>query len=137
MAIVYDPASGQAVWCLDIRVKDYLERGYRAEPVLAQPNEVPTPIDPLVAQSIALTGDLDLNSASLKAIADLPGVSTALARQIREDRPYRTVEDLIGKFSTVAWLTLRDRICLKDPEGQEEEKEEIPLTESTPPTGEA
>lgn len=53
---------------------------------------------------------LDTNTASLKELTSLPGVSMALARKIHEHRPYAVLEDLIAAVPEVEWLAMARRV---------------------------
>jgi competence protein ComEA len=45
----------------------------------------------------AFTGPLDVNTASLADIEQLPGVTPSMARRIFEGRPYATVDELVER----------------------------------------
>lgn len=127
MAIVYEPTTGQPVFCSDGRVADFLRQGYRSVPPGDAPT-LPPPEDPaestdqdvvgIVRELTALTGALDINSASLKELVTLPGVGTAMGKQIQQGRPYATVEDLIAKVPDISWLSMTNLIRL-DPISEE------------------
>jgi len=49
------------------------------------------------SRSVTFTGPLDVNSASLADIEQLPGVTPSMARRIFEGRPYKTVDELVER----------------------------------------
>lgn len=49
---------------------------------------------PLV-QKAAISAKIDINTADLSAIMQLPGIGTGLAKQIIDNRPFETMEDLL------------------------------------------
>lgn len=115
-AILYSP-DGQPVACQPGDIRSYLQKGYKTAP----PQKKLSPeesrnlhsIHPVVAQNIELTGDLDLNTASPKELAALPQVGTAVARKIKEHRPYKRIEDLIANVPEVDWLAIKDKVKLE------------------------
>ena len=111
MPILQSPC-GQPVFCVAGRVNDLLAQGYRVQREVEGREMVP---DHSLAIATTLNGVVDLNSASLKDMSELPGVGTATAKKIREGRPYRFLEDLIEQLPDVPWLSLRDRITLNKP----------------------
>jgi len=44
-----------------------------------------------------LTGPLDVNTASLGDLGQLPGVTPSMARRIYEGRPYGTLDELVER----------------------------------------
>jgi competence protein ComEA len=48
-------------------------------------------------RSATFTGPLDVNTASLADIEQLPGVTPSMARRIFEGRPYKTVDELVER----------------------------------------
>lgn len=44
-----------------------------------------------------LTGPLDVNTASLADLGQLPGVTPSMARRIYEGRPYGTLDELVER----------------------------------------
>ncbi|MHC5825310.1 MAG: hypothetical protein ACYT04_58045, partial [Nostoc sp.] len=65
---------------------------------------------PVVDNQPPGAGFLMVNSASLKELTERLGLSTAQAKDLRDGRPYNTVEDLIGKIPGVSWVTLDSQI---------------------------
>jgi DNA uptake protein ComE-like DNA-binding protein len=59
---------------------------------------------------------LDLNSASLRKLEALPGVTPSMARRIADGRPYRTPDDLVDRdILTERELDrIRDRVVVQD-----------------------
>ena len=58
---------------------------------------------------------VDLNRASLKTVAQLPGVTPSMARRIVDGRPYRDAHELVGRGILTARELERidDRIVVK------------------------
>jgi DNA uptake protein ComE-like DNA-binding protein len=59
---------------------------------------------------------IKINSATLKELTTLPGVGTAIARKVVENRPYKSAEDLIAKVEipTGDWLTIANKLSFED-----------------------
>jgi DNA uptake protein ComE-like DNA-binding protein len=49
------------------------------------------------SRSATFTGPLDVNTASLADIEQLPGVTPSMARRIFEGRPYQSVDELVER----------------------------------------
>jgi DNA uptake protein ComE-like DNA-binding protein len=106
--ILYSP-DGQAVEVMPGRERTLLKQGYRATPLV--PTEFVQASESIL-KLIRTTGTIDLNTADLKTLTDLPQVGIAIAKRIIQHRPYKTVEDVIAAVPEVTWLELRDRIAI-------------------------
>ncbi|PSB26231.1 hypothetical protein C7B82_20560 [Stenomitos frigidus ULC18] len=65
--------------------------------------------------SIASPNDEDskrvnVNTASLKDLAALPGSSMMLANLIKSSRPYKVVEDLLEATNEIDWLAIESKL---------------------------
>lgn len=136
MPILYSP-DGQSISISNGRVGDYLRQGYSSirpstnvegEPIATH---LPPPlVPPELKAHASLTGDLNLNTATLKELQKLPGSSTDLARRIRDGRPYERVEDLIQKVPEINWLALRNRVNVNPAEDSKESENSEDTTKS-------
>lgn len=122
MPILYEGQTGMPWEVPASDVENYIRKGYRTSPppVFAQTlpltsvaASAPTPATPPPA-SLA-PNVVRINIASLKDLTTLPGVGTALAKQVRDGRPYGSIEDLIAKFpeEKIDWLTLVPRLSFE------------------------
>jgi hypothetical protein len=125
--ILYDP-SGQPQQVFDVAINGFLKKGYSIDPPYQEPTPISTSNVVDLRSRVELSGELDINTASLKELQALPHVGVAIARKIGSLRPYTDLSDLIQKVSDVPWLDLRDRITLSDPNlptpTESDEKEE-------------
>jgi competence protein ComEA len=66
----------------------------------------------------AYSGPLDVNTASLSDIEQLPGVTPSMARRIYEGRPYTTVDELVerGLLSERELDRVRKKIKVRAPQ---------------------
>jgi hypothetical protein len=62
-------------------------------------------------------GALDLNSAPLEELRQLPGVNEAAAKKIVENRPYARADELVTKkvLSKAAYDTIKEHIAVTKP----------------------
>ena len=62
-------------------------------------------------------GALDLNSATVEELRQVPGLSEATAKKIVESRPYARTDELITKkiLSKAAYDSVRDHITVSKP----------------------
>jgi len=62
-------------------------------------------------------GTLDLNSASVEELRQLPGVNEAAAKKIMENRPYARSDELVTKkvLSKVAYDSIKEHIAVNKP----------------------
>jgi predicted DNA-binding helix-hairpin-helix protein len=62
-------------------------------------------------------GTLDLNSASLEELRQLPGVNEAAAKKIVENRPYARSDELVTKkvLSKTAYDSIKEHIVVAKP----------------------
>jgi DNA uptake protein ComE-like DNA-binding protein len=111
--IMYEPQQGMATFVPEGMENDYLAKGYRTTPP-----EQPHP-QPQSQQTSINDGDEDkdetparvkVNSATLKELTERFGLSTVQAKELREGRPYATVEDLIAKIPDIDWVALSPQI---------------------------
>lgn len=100
MTIMYDSLSGMPVYVHPGRERDYLAQGY-----LSSPRNADVPKVSVGTGMGASEGRILVNSVSLKDLADKLGLSTQQAKDVRENRPYAGVEDLIAKIPDVAWAS--------------------------------
>jgi len=65
-------------------------------------------------------GALDLNSASLEELRQVPGVNEATAKKIVENRPYARADELITKkvLSKAAYDSIKEHIAVTKPAGK-------------------
>jgi hypothetical protein len=117
MPIMYEPQYGMPVLVPDGRENDFLALGYRSTPPYTPPPPAPSPegeSTPTGEQTPPLeeetTGLVKINSASLKELTERCGLSTAQAKELRDGRPYATVEDLIAKIPDISWTQLSPQI---------------------------
>lgn len=123
MPILYSP-DGQPVFCSQGDVASLLRLRYRTtqklETVTQSPDKpfsFPTPDnDANLLAATALTGSINVNTATPKELATLPQVGTAAARRIKEGRPYRSVEDLIERVPEIEWLAIKHLVNLDEAE---------------------
>jgi DNA uptake protein ComE-like DNA-binding protein len=114
---MYEPQYGMPTQVLEGRENDFLALGYRREPppILITPppvkeEEKTQVFSPVVDNQPPGAGFIMVNSASLKELTERLGLSTAQAKELRDGRPYKTVEDLIAKIPGVSWTTLDSQI---------------------------
>ncbi len=69
------------------------------------------------APAATYSGPLDVNTASLEDIAQLPGVTPSMARRIYEGRPYATIDELVerGLLSERELDRVRKKIRIRAP----------------------
>ena len=62
-------------------------------------------------------GTLDLNSASLEELRQLPGVNEASAKKIVENRPYARADELVTKkvLSKAAYDSIKEHVVVTKP----------------------
>jgi hypothetical protein len=100
---MYESLNGMPVQVPAGREKDYLQWGYLRD----NPNT--PPIVTVEAPSGKTGVNLILiNSASLKDLSEKLGLTTQQSRELRDGRPYTSVEDLIAKFPTVTWTAFEN-----------------------------
>ena len=91
-----------------MQVNSFLQQGYRA----TDPTEVKLPIPQPVPQKTAPTETntelIKINSVSLKDLTEKLGLTTQQSRELRDNRPYTSVEDLIAKIPAVTWTTFEN-----------------------------
>jgi hypothetical protein len=81
--------------------------------------QAPTP--PTGGHSMSMHGQhmgtLDLNSAPLEELRQLPGVNEATAQKIVENRPYARADELVTKkvLSKAAYDSLKEHIAVNKP----------------------
>jgi DNA uptake protein ComE-like DNA-binding protein len=65
-------------------------------------------------------GTLDLNSAPVAELRQLPGVNEATAKKIVENRPYARSDELVTKkvLSKAAYDSLKEHIAVNNPAGK-------------------
>jgi competence protein ComEA len=65
-------------------------------------------------------GTLDLNSASLEELRQVPGISEATAKKIVDNRPYARADELITKkvLSKAAYDSIKEHIAVTKPGGK-------------------
>jgi len=65
-------------------------------------------------------GTLDLNSAPVEELRQLPGVNEATARKIVENRPYARSDELVTKkvLSKAAYDSIKEHIAVTKPAGK-------------------
>ena len=88
---------GQGVQVHEMQVRTFLEMGYRYQsPEVSLASTITTTPDESIAVKI--------NTATLKELTERLNVSTAQSKNIREARPYQSIEDLINVFPDIEWL---------------------------------
>lgn len=93
-------ADGQGVQVHEMQVNNFLQQGYRTtDPT--EPKTAPAPVETPPKEPD--TGLILINSASLKDLTEKLGLTTAQSKEVRDGRPYASVEDLIAKIPAVAW----------------------------------
>ena len=70
------------------------------------------------AQPTAVGGPIDLNTASLDEVEQLPGITPSMAQQIVDGRPYNDVDDLVDRkiLSNREYQRLKNRVAVKKSE---------------------
>jgi competence protein ComEA len=65
-------------------------------------------------------GTLDLNSAPLEELRQLPGVNEATAKKIVENRPYARADELVTKkvLSKAAYDNVKEHLAVTKPVGK-------------------
>jgi hypothetical protein len=88
------------------REEDFLSWGYTYQPpgIKTKVENVPQPSSPpsITQQSIS-PKVIDINSASLKDMSEVLGLSTAQGRSLRDNRPYESIQNLIDLFPDIEW----------------------------------
>ena len=97
MPIFFSP-DGQGVQVHEMQVSNFLAMGYR----IVDPNE------PKSAPTEPSAELIKVNSASLKELTEKLGLTTAQSKEVRDSRPYASVEDLIAKISAVPWAAFQN-----------------------------
>jgi len=109
MPILFEPLTGQPVQVHEAQVFNFLGKGYRT----ANPNSTPT-LNPAKAaggtQSEIPSAAVKINYASLKDLSERLGLSTALAKDVRGNRPYANGEDLMSKVAGIGWYSMSSKI---------------------------
>ena len=69
-------------------------------------------------QPVAVGGPIDLNTASLGEIEQLPGITPSMAQQIVDGRPYNDVDDLVDRkiLSNREYQRLKNKVAVKKSE---------------------
>ncbi|NWF61782.1 MAG: hypothetical protein HXY43_21615 [Fischerella sp.] len=112
MPIMYEPQHGMPVQVPDGRENDFLALGYRTTPPYTPPPPTPKPTGEQIPENKEeeAPGRVKINSASLKELSERFGLSTPQAKELKDGRPYATVEDLIAKIPDIDWVTLSTQI---------------------------
>lgn len=121
MPIAISP-DGQAVFCLtQDGVNDLVRQGYRTPPPEQGTSPRPVP-------EAASGGPLDLMTATLAELRDLPDVGTARARKIRELAKAGTLnlDTLQAEVSEVDWVSMYNQGLVAWPGGLHLAKAEEP-----------
>jgi len=65
-------------------------------------------------------GTLDLNSAPIEELRQLPGVNEATAKKIVENRPYARADELVTKkvLSKAAYDSIKEHVAVTKPAGK-------------------
>ena len=114
MPIMYEPQTGMPVQVPEGRVNDFLKRGYRTVSLFkSSAVETELPPEQQVEDSNEETDLVKVNSTTLKELTERFGLSTAQAKELRDSRPYATVEDLIAKLPDIDWVALESQISFE------------------------
>ncbi|MFO0054164.1 MAG: hypothetical protein ACK53Q_14665 [Dolichospermum sp.] len=103
MPILFAP-DGQGVQVHEMQVNSFLQQGYRT----TDPTEVKLPVPQKTAPTETNAELVKINFASLKDLTEKLGLTTQQSRELRDGRPYTSVEDLIAKVPAVTWTTFEN-----------------------------
>ncbi|MFY7886419.1 MAG: hypothetical protein ACOVOV_16400 [Dolichospermum sp.] len=116
MPILFAP-DGQGVQVHEMQVNSFLQQGYRTTdptevklpvPQKTAPTEVKLPVPQKTAPTETNAELVKINFASLKDLTEKLGLTTQQSRELRDGRPYTSVEDLIAKVPAVTWTTFEN-----------------------------
>jgi DNA uptake protein ComE-like DNA-binding protein len=70
------------------------------------------------AGPVTVGGPIDINTASLDEVEQLPGITPSMAQQIVAGRPYNDIDDLVDRkiLSNREYQRLKNRIAVKKSE---------------------
>lgn len=119
MPLLYDGSTGMAYEVPISEIENFLRKGFRSTPPFVAESPI-APSEPIALLSVATAlsnpSAINVNMASLKELAALPLVGTAIAKQMRDNRPYASVEDLIARIPEVDWLTINPQLSYANPD---------------------
>jgi DNA uptake protein ComE-like DNA-binding protein len=115
MPLLYEPNTGMAYEVPISEIENFLRKGFRSVPPFVAETSAIAIVENSKQTVIALSSPenpngVKVNSATLKDLAALPLVGTAIAKQMRDHRPYGSVEDLIAKIPDVDWMTINPKL---------------------------
>lgn len=108
MITLYAPGTNEPRLVPDMEVKSFLLRGYRRQ----HPQRPATiaSVNPATVAPADESKSINVNTASLKDLAALPGGSMLVANVLKSKRPFKTLEDLIEATEEINWAAIESTI---------------------------
>jgi len=110
MALLYDGSTGMPYEVPLSEIENFLRKGFRSNPPFVAPDPIAQLTQTDLIAHPANPNSVNVNTASLKELAALPLVGTAIAKKMRDHRPYANVEDLIAQIPDVDWLIINPQL---------------------------
>ena len=118
MPILYEPQTGMPVEVPDERINDFIGRGYLTTMPLPAINTTNTETSKSSSGNENSSVQVDeslvkINSTTLKELSERFGLSTTEAKELRDGRPYTTIENLVAKLPNIDWVALSPQISFE------------------------